>query len=117
MSANGLAFVFPGQGSQRRGMGRDFHDAFAESRAVFDEVSTALGLDVAALCFDDEERLGHTEFQQPAILTVEIAMLAPDLGRQLLAKKGPYLGLKGPLVVREIEVHVCNVLCQHACGL
>lgn len=71
-----LALVFPGQGSQKPGMGRDFFDRYPESRAVFDEASSALGMDVPRLCFEDAERLALTEFQQPAILTVEIAMLA-----------------------------------------
>jgi [acyl-carrier-protein] S-malonyltransferase len=70
-----IAIVFPGQGSQRPGMARDFCETFAPSRAVFAEASDALGLDVAALCFDDDPRLGLTEFTQPAILTAEIAML------------------------------------------
>jgi len=69
------AIVFPGQGSQRAGMGRDFCDRFAASRAVFAEASDALGLDVGALCFSEDPRLDLTEFTQPAILTVEIAML------------------------------------------
>jgi [acyl-carrier-protein] S-malonyltransferase len=71
-----LAIVFPGQGSQKPGMGRDFFDAYPESRAVYEEASAALGYDVAALSFDDAERLALTEFQQPAILATEIAMLA-----------------------------------------
>ncbi len=71
-----LAVVFPGQGSQKPGMGRDFYDTYAESRAVYEEASAALGYDVAALSFDDPERLALTEFQQPAILATEIAMLA-----------------------------------------
>jgi [acyl-carrier-protein] S-malonyltransferase len=70
------AAVFPGQGSQRVGMARDFYDSHAASRRVFAEASDALGYDAAKLCFDDAERLARTEFQQPAILTAEIAMLA-----------------------------------------
>jgi [acyl-carrier-protein] S-malonyltransferase/trans-AT polyketide synthase/acyltransferase/oxidoreductase domain-containing protein len=70
-----IAIVFPGQGSQRPGMARDFYDRFAISREVFSEASDALGLDVSALCFDDDPRLDLTEFTQPAILTTEIAML------------------------------------------
>ncbi len=69
-----IAIVFPGQGSQRAGMARDFCDQFATSRAVFAEASEALSLDVASLCFSEDPRLDLTEFTQPAILTAEIAM-------------------------------------------
>ena len=56
-------------------MARDFHGRFAASREAFEEASEALGLDVAALCFEDDVRLDQTEFTQPAILTAEIAMM------------------------------------------
>ena len=79
------AIVFPGQGSQRAGMARDFHDRFDASRDVFAEASEALGFDVAALCFGDDPRLDLTEFTQPAILTAEIAMLRPLVGEFGLA--------------------------------
>lgn len=78
-----IAVVFPGQGSQRAGMARDFHERYATSREVFAEASDALGFDVAALCFEEGPRLDLTEFTQPAILTAEIAMmraLERDLG-------------------------------------
>lgn len=71
-----VVIVFPGQGSQRPGMAQDFCEAFAESRAVFDEATEALGLDLRALCAGADGRLGLTEFTQPAILTAEIAMLS-----------------------------------------
>ncbi len=67
--------VFPGQGSQKRGMARAFAEAFPESAAVFDAASEALGLDLRALCWEDDPRLDLTEFTQPAILTAEIAIL------------------------------------------
>src|SRR5262245_15799656 len=67
--------VFPGQGSQRPGMGRDFDARFEASRRVYDEVSEALGLDLRGLCFAPDERLSLTEYAQPAILATEIAML------------------------------------------
>ena len=70
-----VAVVFPGQGSQRLGMGKDFHDKYPESRRVFEEASEACGLDLTDICFSNEAELALTEFQQPAILTVEIAML------------------------------------------
>lgn len=66
--------VFPGQGVQKQGMAADFVERFAVSRAVFDEASDAIGLNLRALCFDDDPRLGLTEFTQPAIVTAEIAM-------------------------------------------
>src|SRR5690242_4279431 len=69
------AIVFPGQGSQRPGMGRDFHERFAASRRTYEEASEALGLDLGRLCFEPDERLGLTEYAQPAILATEIAML------------------------------------------
>jgi [acyl-carrier-protein] S-malonyltransferase len=70
-----IAIVFPGQGSQRAGMALDFYERFAASRHVFAEASDALGLDISALCFNEDPRLDLTEFTQPAILTTEIAML------------------------------------------
>lgn len=74
-AARPLAVVFPGQGAQKLGMARDFWEHFLESRAVFDVASRAAGYDLTELCFDDPARLALTEFQQPAILTAEIAML------------------------------------------
>ncbi len=68
------AIVFPGQGSQRNGMARDFYDADPDARAVFDEASEACGLDLTELCFNDDERLALTEFAQPALLSAEVAM-------------------------------------------
>lgn len=71
-----FAFVFPGQGAQRPGMAKDFYDDYAEARTAFQEASDAIGHDLAALCFaEDDARLNLTEFTQPAILTAEIAMI------------------------------------------
>jgi [acyl-carrier-protein] S-malonyltransferase len=69
-----LAFLFPGQGSQYSGMGRDLAANFPESRQVFDEANTALGFSISKLCFEgSEEALKLTENTQPAILTVSTA--------------------------------------------
>ncbi len=69
------AIVFPGQGSQKPGMARDFHTRYAAAREVFAEASDATGLDMAALCFEEDPRLDQTEFTQPALLTAEVAMI------------------------------------------
>jgi len=66
--------VFPGQGSQRNGMAQDFYNAHPIARSVFEEASDALNLDMASLCFEDDERLHLTEYTQPAIVTAEVAM-------------------------------------------
>lgn len=69
-----IAFVFPGQGSQKVGMGRELAAASPECRAVFDEADAALGESLSGLCFDGpEDRLVLTENTQPAILTVSVA--------------------------------------------
>ncbi|MDD5722328.1 MAG: ACP S-malonyltransferase [Syntrophales bacterium] len=75
------AVVFPGQGSQRPGMGKDFHDTIPVSRDTYNEASEALGWDVSAMCFGQDERLNLTEYAQPCILATEIAMFR---GLQLL---------------------------------
>ncbi len=69
------AFLFPGQGAQYTGMGKDFTDNMAVCRAVFDEASEASGLDVAALTFEESHRLNVTEYTQIAMVTTEVALL------------------------------------------
>ncbi len=72
-----LAFVFPGQGSQKVGMGRDLAEGFAEARAVFDAVDAALGEKLSRLCFEGpEDALKLTANTQPSILTVSAAAAA-----------------------------------------
>ncbi|MGE5844249.1 MAG: ACP S-malonyltransferase, partial [Syntrophaceae bacterium] len=74
--ANGrTAIVFPGQGSQRQGMGKDFYESIPECRRIYEEASDALGWDVAALCFGEDEKLNLTAYAQPSIVVTEIAML------------------------------------------
>lgn len=71
-----LAFVFPGQGSQYPGMGRELADNFPIARQVFEEANDALGYNIAALCFNGpEEDLKLTTNTQPAILATSIAAL------------------------------------------
>ncbi|HEV8169603.1 MAG TPA: acyltransferase domain-containing protein, partial [Pyrinomonadaceae bacterium] len=68
------AIVFPGQGSQAPGMGKDLAEKFAVARQVFEEADDALGFAISRLCFDGPaEDLQLTENTQPAILTVSVA--------------------------------------------
>ena len=71
-----IAFLFPGQGSQHAGMGKDLAENFPIARQVFEEANDALGVDLASLCFNGpEEDLKLTANTQPAILTTSIAAL------------------------------------------
>ena len=69
------AFMFPGQGAQYCGMAKEFYDNFAEAKEVFEIASKASDLDVAALCFTEDDRLNITEYTQIAMLTAEVAIL------------------------------------------
>ena len=70
-----IAFVFPGQGSQYAGMGREVAEKFPIARAAFDEVDSALSFPLSRLCFEGpEEDLKLTENTQPAILTTSVAL-------------------------------------------
>jgi [acyl-carrier-protein] S-malonyltransferase len=72
-----IAFIFPGQGSQSPGMGKDLAEKFSAAREVFEEADEALGFALSELCFNGPaEQLQLTENTQPAILTTSVAALA-----------------------------------------
>jgi len=73
---SGIAFIFPGQGSQAVGMGKDLAEKYPVARKTFEEADEALGYKLSQLCFEGpEDQLRLTEITQPAILTVSVAAL------------------------------------------
>jgi [acyl-carrier-protein] S-malonyltransferase len=100
-TTNKIAFVFPGQGSQYVGMGRDLYDRFPAARAVFDEADEALGFALSKLIFTGpEEALKLTEHTQPAILTVSIA------AERVLREKGVKAAMAAGHSLGEYSAHV-----------
>jgi [acyl-carrier-protein] S-malonyltransferase len=82
-SSKSIAFLFPGQGSQAVGMGKDLADRYPVARGTFEEADRALGYPLSQLCFEGpEEKLRLTEITQPAILTASIA------AQRVLAERG-----------------------------
>jgi len=74
MNNSSIAFLFPGQGSQSVGMGKDLYDRYPSARGTFEEADEAVGTKLSQLCFEGpEEQLKRTENTQPAILTVSVA--------------------------------------------
>lgn len=70
-----IAFIFPGQGAQTCGMGKDFYEQTETGRKVFDKATELLGFSVPELCFEPNDRLDITEYTQAAMVTTSIAMM------------------------------------------
>ena len=69
-----IAFMFPGQGAQKAGMGKDFYEQSETARQVVDKAAELLGIDMKALCFEENDKLDQTEYTQAALVTVCMAM-------------------------------------------
>ncbi|KKC29577.1 acyl-carrier-protein S-malonyltransferase [Caldanaerobacter subterraneus subsp. pacificus DSM 12653] len=70
-----IAFIYPGQGAQYAGMGKEIYEKYEEAKEIFERADEALGFNISKLCFEGpEEELMKTENTQPAILTVSVAL-------------------------------------------
>jgi [acyl-carrier-protein] S-malonyltransferase len=85
-----IAFLFPGQGAQSVGMGKDLYDAFPRARDLFHRASDQVDFDLVELCFSGpEDKLAETQYSQPAILTTSIAFLEVARNETRLAAVKP----------------------------
>ena len=103
------AFLFPGQGAQKTGMGQDFYEKFPSAREIFDQASQWLSLDMKALCFEKNDRLNLTEYTQVALVTTCLAMekvveeygLCPDVTAGLSLGEYCAIAVSGGMSVQD----------------
>ena len=70
-----VAFVFPGQGSQELGMGKDVYESYPEIQELYEKAKERLGFDLKKIIFEDEQKLNLTEYTQPALVLTSYALL------------------------------------------
>lgn len=119
-----LAFIYPGQGAQKAGMGADFYENSSAARKLFDKAGEALDFDLKKLCFEEDERLHRTEFTQPAMVTTCLAMtrvlkeqgIRPDMTAGL--SLGEYAAIAAAGAFEELDairlVRKRGILMEHA---
>lgn len=96
------AFIFSGQGAQYAGMGKELYENFPVAKEVFDKADEVLGYSIREICFNEEEKLGETEFAQPAILTMSIAAM------RVLEEKGIHADMAAGLSLGEYTAYVAS---------
>lgn len=98
-----MAFLFPGQGAQYVGMGKEFYTRYSKVREVFQQAQKVLGYDLATLCFEGPKtQLDQTEYTQPALLTVSIAIV------EILKEIGLKPDVTAGLSLGEYSAIVCS---------
>jgi len=95
-------FMFSGQGAQYAGMGKELYQNYSAAREVFNRADEVLGYSIRDICFQDEEKLGETEFAQPAILTMSIAAM------EVIKEKGIRADMATGLSLGEYSAYVAS---------
>ncbi len=95
-------FMFSGQGAQYAGMGKELYQNYSVAKDIFDRADQVLGYSIKDICFQDEEKLGETEFAQPAILTMSIAAM------KVLEEQGVRADMTAGLSLGEYSAYVAS---------
>lgn len=95
-------FMFSGQGAQYAGMGKELYQKYSVAKKIFDCADEVLGYSIKDICFQDEAKLGETEFAQPAILTMSIAAL------EVLKEQGVRAEMTAGLSLGEYSAYVAS---------
>ena len=95
-------FMFSGQGAQYAGMGKELYQNYSVAKEIFDRADEVLGYSIKDICFNDEEKLGETEFAQPAILTMSIAAM------KVLQEQGVRAEMTAGLSLGEYSAYVAS---------
>lgn len=95
-------FMFSGQGAQYAGMGKELYQNYSVAKKIFDCADEVLGYSIKDICFQDEAKLGETEFAQPAILTMSIAAL------EVLKEQGVRAEMTAGLSLGEYSAYVAG---------
>ncbi len=95
-------FMFSGQGAQYAGMGKDLYNNYTVAKEIFDQADEVLGYSIKDICFNDEKKLGDTEFAQPAILVMSIAAM------KVLEERGVRADMAAGLSLGEYSAYVAS---------
>ena len=103
------AFIYPGQGAQKAGMGADFYENSPEAKSLFDEADAALDFNLKEICFQENEKLNETQYTQPAMVAACLAMtrvlirrgIRPDITAGL--SLGEYAAIAAAGALKELD--------------
>lgn len=119
-----IAFLYPGQGAQKIGMGMDFYKQFATAREVYEKATAWLGMDMKALCFEENENLNLTQYTQAAMVTTSMAMekvleergVHPDITAGLSLGEYCAIATAGAMSLKDaiVTVRKRGILMEHA---
>lgn len=97
-----IAFMFPGQGAQYIGMGKEFYENSEVAKEIYEIATDVTGLDIKSICFEENDKINITEYTQVAMLTTEVALL------KVLENKGIYADVCAGLSLGEYGALVCS---------